>query len=994
MFKKISLLLLINILLTGCVDEQPTDDNCVSQGESMADVSKLDFSEHFTICKSLDKNAVINNVFDKIDPSGEPLYTANEFITEAEASINQHSAETVQEAADINFAVVQNLSEFFRSHSKIISLVFVAMLCNFFLLISLKAKQNPNEDLFHPVMKSISIYILVIFFAMFVISSQHFQKSLSRNTLAVGNGFSKNLMADMYDKMTYKERLISYNFNNQAHGTLDSMLRVGICLNNNRKTWIQQIELAGSRSGFDSVDEVVSFYKMKNQSYFMREEERNGQGVRYHYNSNSSYPVLSGIEVIGCGLINFDSNTYSGDMVSILRSVDFSKNVYDAVVANDFKAGWENIEKEFDVLNPTSNDTVVNRKTQLLIAYKKEFTKGLIAGAVLFDEKTGKTIKSDKSNFNKIMSDIDKIYSNINKSVCINKPSLVFESFDEFKFFNQTGQMFFYYCIDLNADEPKMVTTKTYLKNNDEIKRKTEQNQDIEREIIKAQRTFSKARQALADNYKNVHIEFKTIVKRLYNPDEQLTRFYNCGMRCLDEYWKTLKHGNAELEHLYSVNGFYYKFDYSKSLPYYNSMADGDIDSYAKIYDMDFVEQFIDKKGIDFDIIHKLDELNGTIATDMLKTEYQTNVVSVDSEYQGDLEDKTGFMNGFEELLREQNRIWCVENQETDYREKCIEYMINGGGVQSWEHIQTGFTQYGIATGLAGFTVKRASSVVSMMAEKTLDSAMSKDAKEAKKFKSGKKKKSSKATKIATGAATGAMIAADGAAIIGGWMILTGAASFILGLLMEVPDLFISSMLIINGLGTALLLRLIPLLILSSSVMFVIFGLNHQSMYKYALYIFRLTITPICLVVMSFIVVSLSLLINDLVKNYAATVIDVDLFTGMFVIDSGWSMGIGIILMALNAIMLIVPFIVLLYFLIKVPGWIAKAADRLDPITLMKTRADDADSQNQMVKNSIAIAGMKYGKQLSGLDGLKQDRQQKKIKNAMNNQIKEVASKK
>ncbi|WP_219623929.1 hypothetical protein, partial [Vibrio parahaemolyticus] len=124
----------------------------------------------------------------------------------------------------------------------------------------------------------------------------------------------------------------------------------------------------------------------------------------------------------------FQATEFSGELAEIMRSVDFSNVLYDAIVSNNFESGWTQISEKFDELNPVSDQIAKNRKTQLLVAYKKEFTKGLIAGAVLFDETTGEPIKTDFSNFNKLMEQADEYYRYINKSVCIVNNEILIET--------------------------------------------------------------------------------------------------------------------------------------------------------------------------------------------------------------------------------------------------------------------------------------------------------------------------------------------------------------------------------------------------------------------------------------------------------------------------------------------------------------------------------------------------------------------------------------
>lgn len=992
MFKKLTLLLLFTTVLSGCGFDEPSDEGCVDPNTSMEEVSEMDFTDHFTICKSLDKNAVINNVFDEIEPN-QPLYEANEFITEDQASINNSSALQVQRSAALNFKMLDDLSEFYRSQTEIITIVLLVIFGSAMAFIAAYQKSNPSASLLNKISKSVISYSMSIFIIVAFVFYQEPIKNVGRAALSTANGFAKNIMASLYQETTFNRKLIEADFNNQAHILLESALKTGICVNENRKTWIQNMEFTAADTPWDDLDGLVDFYNKKDDSYYLRTQTRDGHGIRYHYKGDAAYPVLSGIEAIGCGTINFKSNKYSGDMVSILRTVKFSSSVYNAVVAKDFNLGWEQMMARFDKLNPVETNTVINRKKQLLVAYKKEYLKGLIAGAVLFSEKTGRPIKKDTTHFDDLMSKVDEMYKGINKAVCIVNNNIVIETEGKLKALKETGQAGFYYCMDLSQNPPVLASNKKYLPKNGSEEAKAEaehkREQDFEREAYAGRNLFKDYRQDIADDYKELHEDFGDIVDTLYDHDKMLVRNYNCGIRCLQDYWKLMKNGNTELAQLYNVNGFVQSFDYTKALPYYNTVADSEIDSYAKIYTVDLVEKFIEKDSVDFDIIHRLTEMNGNIATEMLKTEHQVGVIGVETEYQGGVEETAGFMDTFVGLLRNQNRFWCLENKQEEYRDQCIENMVNGGGAKTWAEMQKGFMQWGAGITVAGKVTQHTSGTLANLAEKALDSINKKDQKDSKSFKMGKKKKSSKASKIAAGAAGVAIVAATVAEMIGGMMIMTGMVMVIFSLLMSVPDLFIESMLVINGLSTALLLRLMPILILSTAVMLVCFGTNSKNIQKYGFYLSRMIAATFGLAVMCNIVVASSLYTTDLIKNYAATVIGVDMFSGTFVVDSGWSMGIGIILMAINSVILFVPLLIITYVLVKIPGWIARAADAHDP-NLMKTRTDDADEQNQFVKNTMVVGGLRLSKQVSGLDKIKEKRDaaKERAKKAMEDKIK------
>ncbi|ENQ8646681.1 hypothetical protein ACEQ8A_000285 [Vibrio fluvialis] len=965
MLRKITLLLLTAGMLTGCLPDQPTDDACIDTDADLSEITNKSFSEHFTICKSLDKNVQLNNVFDDISDQEENIFSSNQFISEADAARKNAEQAVIQETGDLVFELNNDLVDFFKSHGGLVTYTILGMLLSG--LYGLKRYNSEQHSIIDVVAKSVAIFALIMFFGSVVSQSQWFQKGWSRVTILTGNGFIKNFEAKQIDNLTSIKRKVTTDFNNQAQITIDSLFKANICLSNNRKEMLQHKEL--TLNGYGDVSELVSFYKGKNEAYFPRTEQRNERVIKYHYNNLSQYPTISGIELKGCGFLPFQATEFSGELAEIMRSVDFSTVLFDAIVGNNFESGWIKISEKFDDLNPVSDQMVKNRKTQLLVAYKKEFTKGLIAGAVLFDETTGEPIKTDFSNFNKLLQQADEYYRYINKSVCIVNNEILIETNKRLPEFMQTGEMTYYYCMDLNNETPLLVSKNLYIPESGSVQHKSarriEKQNDVDREVKKARNFFKSSRQELADSYSKVHDVYSEELDKIYNIKETLIEYYNCGSRCVQKFWKTVYHDNPELRHLYSVSGFFFKFNYSKSLPYFNSSVDPQVDNYAKIYTVDFVEQFIPKDDVNLKLIQAFEEMNGTIGTEMLKNQWHVES-SVENTVKGD-----SWLDGVESTIKNQERLYCIGLPENgSAKTECRDFMVNGGGVTTYYDIQSQYLDYGSDLAVGGWTTKHTATFTANFAETKLNSYIAKEKKSQKSFATGSKKSSKKGAAVA---AQSAMIAAQATAFSGSVMIVFGATVYIVGLLMSMPDMFINGMILISDLSSALTLRLLPILIITATVMFFLFGRDRKSIFDYGFYIYRLVLTPVLLKIISFIVIPLSLYTNDMIKNYAAATIDTTTFDNMLIADSAFAFGLNFILVGIRSIFLFASIIVMIYFSLKLPGWIALAADRLDQVTLFKTRTDDAFEQNNFTKNAIAIAGMKYSKQIAGFDKNEKD---------------------
>ncbi|EGR3140796.1 hypothetical protein DLH75_25105, partial [Vibrio parahaemolyticus] len=895
-----------------------------------------------------------------ISEQEENIFTSNQFITEADAARKNAEQAVIQETGDLVFELNNDLVDFFKSHGGLVTYTILGMLLSG--LYGLKRYNSQEHSIIDVVAKSVAIFALIMFFGSVVSQSQWFQKGWSRVTILTGNGFIKNFEAKQINNVTSIKRKVTADFNNQAQIQMESLFKTNICLSNNRKEMLHHKEL--TLNGYGDVSELVSFYKGKNEPYFPRTEPRNERVIKYHYNNLSQYPTISGIELKGCGFLPVKATEFSGELAEIMRSVDFSTVLFDAIVSNNFESGWTKISAKFDDLNPVSDQMAKNRKTQLLVVYKKEFIKGLTAGAVLFDEKTGEPIKTDFSNFNKLMEQADEYYRYINKSVCIVNNEILIETNKRLPEFMQTGEMTYYYCMDLNKETPTLVTKNLYIPDSGSVQHKSakrvEKLNDVSREVKKASNFFKASRQELADSYSNVQDVYSEELDKIYNIKQTLIEYYNCGSRCVQKFWKTVYHDNPELRHLYSVSGFFFKFDYSKSLPYFNSSVDPQVDNYAKIYTVDFVEQFIPKDDVNLKLIHAFEEMNGTIGTEMLKNQWHVES-SVENTVKGD-----SWLDGVESTIKNQERLYCIGLPENgDDKTECRDFMVNGGGVTTYYDIQSQYLDYGSDLAIGGVVTKHSASFAASVAEKKLNSFIAKENKSKKSFATGSKKSSKKGAAVA---AQSAMIAAQVASFSGSVMIVFGATVYIVGLLMSMPDMFINGMILISDLSSALTLRLLPILIITATVMFFLFGRDRKSIFDYGFYIYRLVLTPVLLKIISFIVIPLSLYTNDMIKNYAAATIDTSTFDNMLIADSAFAFGLNFILVGIRSVFLFASIIVMIYFSLKLPGWIALAADRLDQVTLFKTRTDDAFEQNNFTKNAIAITGMKYSKQIAGFD--------------------------
>ncbi|EIA4666879.1 hypothetical protein K7J31_002874 [Vibrio parahaemolyticus] len=957
MFRKITLLIFIGFL-SGCNLEQPNDDDCVDLNSSLNSIEKKSFGEHFTICKSLDKNVEIVNVFEDVDKAIEPIMTENKFINSDQVASKMTAIKNTQETAYVNNQIVKDIFGFFKEQVELFLIFSVVLLGGSLLYIQIN-KKNPSA-IFLNAARVISINSAL--FSMFVLVTSN-QLVYNKYLILTGNGLAKNDMAKSISSFESVKRVNERSFEDYAYLMVESFIHTQTCNNNSRNTLLQ--EMNHTNNVFSNSKDIVEFYHLKDDVYFPRVEEKQNRGVKYHFNDRTQYPTLSGIQT-DCGLMNYKVSSYSNDLAAIMNQVDFSNSVYSAIVANDFSKGWTEIKTKFDGLNPIADEHTRNRKVQVLKAYTEEYVKGIFAGAVLFDQKTGEPIKKDTSNLNKWQSYANRAYLNIQKAACVDDVSMLRatnKTFVERKSISNFDMKTYYHCMNLSIDEPQPISLKSYIpasNNADDAERLNNTIiRDVDRETIKGSEITKSFRQDLAKEYKKAYSAYVVELEKIYDLRERLIRLYNCGKRCYKEFTDIVQGDESELKHLYNISSFSQSFDYKAALPNYNRTVDHEIDRGSDLYDIDLVSRFISKEDVDLDNVNKLRSINGTIGTELLAQEYFIKS-NIENKSRND-----NFIDKMGETFTKPKEMFCITSDLSDAsRKDCIELMHEKGGKKAYNAAQNHFLESGVEMALAGAATRYTSAMAAVAAEKKLKKYLDSE-KDKGKHSYGKKPSRKK-----TLAAKVALTTANKAESLGKVVIYSGFTMTIFSLFMEIPDFMINAMIIVSDVSVAFISRFLVYIIAFAFVMVLVktilggfFGGNVK---KYGSSIFLILISPFLMQVISTAAIMMVLHFVDYFINNVAGIIDVTMFDSATSDGSAMSVFLNVLFAIKNNIKALILLALVVFAAIKITS-IAKALDQNDHISVFRTRVDDAQAQVSFFSKMTFLA-LSRAKQVSGLD--------------------------
>ncbi|EOV0920938.1 hypothetical protein ACOLNO_003787 [Vibrio parahaemolyticus] len=933
--KKYGVLILAIFAISGCGEF--TDKDCVEPENGLMEISKNGIFENFKTCKSLDTASNLIKVYDDNDSSIDVIFEENDFITESEAYTKNTIAKKTEEnqkfAHNIIRAVILLFSGFIGY------LIFPAL--KIMLLNKQKNKQvdflSDNAIFTYLIMGCLAMLLAVIY------NTREVWTVYNRTVVDTYNGTGKVIMSwvakDTLSSKTYQESANKL----QAQSEFNDLLRTNVCSNRNREFSIVDQHFSGK--SFDSEKEMYDFFIKKNDAYFPMNEKRNGEGIKLYHNDRSVYQTLSGVSIDGCGLMTYKVNNYSHDIATLMNQINFSSNLYKAVSGNDYTGGWDAISNNFDTLKPIKNKENANRKAQILIAYKNEFIKGVFVGAVKFDSK-GQPIAHDTRNLKHWLSYADKIYLKMKEAKCLENGDLVFDLKNKLKNYNDITELYDYSCVAFQNEKVNLVTEKIYNAEDNESLIKA----DVDFLIKESYEIQNQAIQELSKKYELINKEFYKQVGEIYDTEVELVEYYNKGAKYLHHFWKLARTGNVEYKHLFSSAAILNQFDYTKALPYYQTVADIESTHNAELFDVDSVERFI--LPVSQKDLVKLKKESGSLGSTLLKDQYQSSNLFEDFENGSTISAlEKSFVDDTQDMVAEAMKLFCVNGGNLTSEEvyQCHSNAAQGQGTQTYDELSEQFRVNGTKKIVLGTTGKVAALTQAAIASAIMGQEKKDD------IKTGKKNKY-KAVKNTANLVLGATTAITN--VFSDLTIYIGFGEFLLGMIMQLPDLFIHSMSLILYQSLQLQLKLIPLLIIFSVVVGFATNTSLSEWIGTTKKVGMIVLSPFMLIFVSITALSICIYVVEMIKNALPFLIDIanlnlnNAFSSDNILDV-------IIETFVMIIKLIVIIAVLVYVMLYVISTIAKKFDSKDTVSQTKTRVDDAVDQNKQTLNLLAIQGLR-----------------------------------
>ncbi|HDM8069018.1 hypothetical protein LCS78_11420 [Vibrio harveyi] len=932
--KQLILIFLSIIMLSGC--QEPSDEACVELDGGMKTIEKMSFSEHFSICKSKDKTiSIIDTFHDTDDNPLNKYFEENQHIDADQAASKNALQSKLNDITKFSHKLYKSFAVFLT--------VFSTLAVLSILTVAIRRLANAENQQKFSLKKSAFCLTIATTIAGLHYASPQFQITQNQAAVSYANGLSKNLMSFLIDEAQSDHNYQVKNSRTQAELELVSLFDTNTCLSNNRKYEIGARDLASRE--FEDQKAAISYYKKKNDAYFPLLEDKKHRGFKLYFHDRASFPTLTMVNADGCSSLVYSQNEYSHELGELMREVKFSETVFKAVGAKDYKSGWDTLNGAFDSIYKTKSELIKNRKSQLLIAYRNEYQKGLVVGYVKFND-NGKPIAFERSSLDHWLSLADKHYEFSNKKMCALNSQIVQKAKNDFDEYLQTNVMFDYHCLTFNkGDSVQLISDKVYQVDGSD---KEVMLNDIDYYENQAKDIFNSAVDELASQYDVVNQAFYEQIHEIYDVEERLVELYNEGFKSFNKFWKVLKTGNGEYQHLFSSAAPLSIFDTSKSLPYYQSRSDLVSEPNYDLYSVDRMAGMY--SYIDLNKAVELVAKSNSFGSVLLKDKYQVDSVDVEQSGTALESAESNILDEIQGLNNEMMKLYCVKDSTTTSQE-LLDCQINaskGQGKQTYNDVQEVLLINGGKAFLGGLGAKVSSSLTSAIAKAMLDQNTGK-----KKIKTGKKNKAAVLKNITAKTLDATSTTAN---FLGGLSMKAGFVFFLFGLLMQLPELFAQSVNHITQLSIVFELKLYPFLIayVVAQMYFLSTDSTHhvKALGKIAL----ILAAPYMLATTGFLALSTLLYVTDLVINFLPIVFDfLSLnFTATSGHDSFFEQFIGLFLDNMTGLILLGGTI---YYLINIGSHMMRLTDALDDVSLKKTTADDAYEQNKRTFDLAVVAG-------------------------------------
>lgn len=822
-------LIISMISLTGCFSE-PTDKGCY---ETMEDLT-YDTDMLFNACKSKDRFAQVNNVFDYRSEKEEFVFNESYFITQEEADVKNNFQRSHFAFDESLLALKQKFYDIAFNEK-----VLMFTLCIVLLLFSFSKNERKHQS----IIPSAVLLGMILFVGNVLLNSNELKKNLSRFVMYSGNFVSRLVATATISEININQFSLRDTARAEAFNDLIGLYNSNICLSNNQKLRASAYEMSQGNL-FKDQEEIASFFDERHKTVIPMHQ--NGKGnIKIYTNEVGGYETLGRVSYQNCGFTNYKPKAFDETFHALMKKVDFNNVLIDSVASKSYEKGWESIQANFYANYKSKSQVNTDRLIQLLVAYASEYKKSLVVGSYLFEN--GSFVDSNVENFKHNLSVADQIYKNINKAICISDYAKAKESIEKVADYNEMKSLRVgtFDCVDFEDGKIKPITDKIYHPESNRIEievavseLQAETKDLVDSEVDKLSAEYTK----IADHYIDT-------VEKLDSKDHILIDLLNEGVYSLGELYKVNMTDNAVYKELFKEIRFISESNYSSVFPYY-AHAELIQSTNKAMYTIEFVEKFLPQEKSPDTL------LSSNQATLMVKDRYNTDLSSGTEEALDN-----SFKDRISKLVKSAERMSCANSDST---EDCVEESANYNGWLNWDSTSRDLMAGGSELYVYSVGADIAGSVISGVAHL----AMSEEAKESKKNKG--KKKQSKGTSIG-----GGELAALGASAVGGtisffaqYAQMFAIGAIILGgimqLIMMLPE-FIGQYAQIT---ISLTLALIPFTLLAI-IISVIVTFDYQGLKKIVINIFKQMLEPIMTnIYFAIIPFALSLMLGAMFKMF------------------------------------------------------------------------------------------------------------------------------
>ncbi|WP_075497992.1 hypothetical protein [Moritella viscosa] len=817
--------------LSGCFEH--TNESCIEKAEEVTITYKS--------CKDQNKFLTETN-FHVLDAKSSPYYDTSGGLSESEVTRLNNNAINAE----------NNLAKLYEIQMYVADIVLSLFVYATFIIVPIglyRTIQRAKEGKPHKVYFSLTMFLIISSFTYYVVSSNHFTRSIAGSLNAVSQVlFTANVKLSLTESQQKKAQIKSFS-KNELLEDARALIHIGVCLNNNQRNTLerQQIGVDLSSDKLISQKDVVDFYYKKNVPYVKYYDKRTNKKISYTINK---FGLIHKIFLADCGEITANNKQISSAVFNIMEEVNFNSITHNAIKNKTLESSWNEIQTAYEEKYLMTENAKL-RLMQLAIIYLLEYKKGFIIGSVELGYDAGKNpdylagtqkyIDFDSSNLQSFLTKTDAIYDNINESICITNAELVKETINDLEDFDTTSFMSQYDCVNFDKENGTFsaatTSNKIYDNNN-----KQEIETNIVRLVNKTNPLVEDSVEDLIAGYAAIDDLFIEIVDSLYSFEEDVGTIINKGYFAQGDFYHYLNTNTNGYLSMYSELNDVLDISYAKALPNY-ATGDDNVESNLHAYTSGHINYFLNPIFDQIDVSLSVAPSSYSsqaieIATDSSRYNFnRTELVSTKNA-------ETLFYNGLDamtNIFKSLDKFVCADD------ETCAEKQEDFQGVPEVqklsENLKTG-SAFAFGSGLAlkagGMTLE----------------AITKQSSENSTYKQGKKKKKKSHLKN-IGNGIGAAINETGNLMIGSGVIAVVSATII-----DFQFKYEKIFLLFTEVFITFYLLLLPFFILISYSVFIWTWKDTEKSKKVVMFSFNATVYPY----MFLVALSITLPINNIAR--------------------------------------------------------------------------------------------------------------------------------